>query len=693
MKYMKAKLYELMNWAEIEGIVYSEEDKPGTILGTKTVGSSTLYQTFYPKAKKITLILEDKGKRVAMDMADEEGFFVATAAGKKVGAYSYEIVTKEGEKVVRKDPYAFSATVDQAEIDRLYEGINYGVYKVFGSHEIEVNHIKGVQFTVWAPGAMRLSVIGDFNNWDGRITPMNRVGNSEVFTLFVPGLDATCGYQYELKAKDGRISVFNDPYADREVTKERTVSKVYVEKEFAWNDKKWIADRKVNENDFKVFAWEESKEKNAVVLAKQLKEQGFNHVSLPAFYLSSNFYQMVDYFKDEKEVKTFVNEMHKAGIGVLFNWNVAFCHGLYKKQVSNFFISNVIYWIEEFHMDGLIFSELASLLYLDYGKAEGQWIPNIYGGNENLEGIEFVKHTNSILTNRNQGLILLADIDAIWPKVTAALEDGGLGFHYRYDTAFTRDLLGYLKTDPYHRSAIHEKITSRMGYAYNEKFMMAFPAKAVHDLWDEIPGDEKDKFNTIKAAFAYLSFLPGKMLSGFNVPSEFEKGYSALVKKCHELNSKTDILAKEDYNDSNFSWVNCFQQKECTVSFLRKDSREEGSLLIVANFANDEKEEFMIGVPYEGKYELIFDTMEESFGGNKKITKEAIFTDENGWDGYAQKINVSLSPLSVSVYRYIPFTEEEIYTIAEKKAAKIREEIMAEAKAKVELLKKIRGMK
>ena len=689
---MKAKLYDLMNWAEIEGVVYSEEDRPGTILGTKTVGTSTLYQTFYPGAKKITLILEDKGKRVAMDMADEEGFFAATAAGKKVGAYSYEIVTKAGEKIIRKDPYAFEVSVEQEELNRFYEGTNYGVYKVFGSHEVEINNTKGVQFIIWAPGAMRLSVIGDFNDWDGRITPMNRVGDSDVFTLFVPGLDAACSYQYELKAKDGRISVFNDPYADRVVTKERTVSKVYVEKEFAWNDKKWMADRKVKEDDFKVFAWEESKEKDAALLAKHLKEQGFNHVSLPAFYLSSNFYQMVDYFTNETEVKNFVNEMHKAGIGVLFNWNVACCQELYKKQVSNFFISNVIYWIEEFHMDGLIFSELASLLYLDYGKADGQWMPNMYGGKENLEGIEFVKHTNSILTTRNQGLILLADIDAIWPKVTAPMEEGGLGFHYRYDTAFTRDLLGYLKTDPFHRSAIHEKITSRMGYAYNEKFMMAFPAKAVHDLWDEIPGDENDKFNTIKAAFAYLSFLPGKMLSGFDVPAKLEKEYAALVKKCHELNTKTDILAKEDYNDSNFSWVNCFQQKECTVSFLRKDSHEEGSLLIVANFANDEKEEFMIGVPYEGKYELIFDTNETAFGGSKKITKEAIFTDENGWDGYAQKINVSLSPLSVSVYRYIPFTEEEIYAIAEKKAAKIREEIMAEAKAKVELLKKIRGI-
>ena len=690
---MKAKLYDLMNWARIEGVVYSEEDKPCTILGPQVVGSSTLFQAFFPDAKKVTLVLEDKNKRVSMEMADEEGFFAATSAGKKVGNYSYEVVTKDGKKEMRKDPYAFNVVVESEVLDRFQAGTLYDVYKEFGSHEVTINGVKGVRFMVWAPGAVRLSVISDFNNWDGRITPMNRVEDSDVFALFVPGLDATVEYQYELKAKDGRISVFNDPYADREVTKERTVSKIHVYEEFAWEDKKWISKRSLKEDDFKVYAWEESKEKNAAILAKQLKEQGFNHVSLPAFYLSSDFYQMVDYFSSEKEVKKFVNEMHKAGVGVIFNWNASACYKLHRKPVSNFFISNVLYWIEEYHMDGLIFSELESLLYLDYGKQPGQWVPNVYGGNENLDGIEYVKHTNSILVDRNKEVILLADIDAIWPKVTAPMDQGGLGFHYRYDTAFTRDLISYLTTKPENRPNIHEKITSRMGYAYNEKFVMAFPAKVVHDLWDWIPGEEGDKFSTIKAAFAYLSFLPGKILSGFEVPEKLNKEYTALVKRCHELNCKTDILAKADYNDSNFSWINCFQQKECTVSFLRKDANEEGSLLIVVNFANDEKPEFMIGVPYEGRYELIFNTEEKAFGGNAKIEKEAIFTDEMGWDGYAQNINVSLAPLSVSVYRYRPFTEEEIMTIAEKKADKIREEIMAKAREKVELLKKLRGIK
>ena len=690
---MKAKLYDLMNWAEIEGIVYSEEDKPGAILGNRVVGNSTLFQAFFPGAERVNLVLEDKNKKVAMEVADEEGFFAVTSAGKKPGNYSYEVVTKEGKTVIRKDPYAYEVETAQEDVDRFEAGIHYEVAKFLGSRKTVIDKTQGVQFNVWVPGAIRVSIIGDFNDWDGRVYPMNRVENSDIFTLFVPGMDEAVAYQYEVKAKDGSVSVLLDPYAQVEVTKDKTVSKVKKEEMFAWEDKKWMTNRKVKEDEFKVFAWEDGGTKDAVSLAKFLKEQGFTYVSMPSFYLNRNFYQMVDYFKNETEVKTFVNEMHKAGIGVIFNWNTAGCRELYKKQVSNFFIANVLYWMEEFHMDGLIFSELESLLYLDYGKAPGQWTPNMYGGNENLEGVEFVKHTNSILLARNQGIILLADIDAVWPKVTASLEEGGLGFHYRYDTAFTRDLLEYLTTDPYYRSCIHEKITARMTYAYNEKFVMAFSAKAVQGLWERIPGDEKDKFSTIKAAFAYLSFLPGKMLSGFEVPQKKEKEYVALVKRCHDMNTKNDILSKEDYKDSNFKWVNCLQRKECTVSFLRKDEREEGSLLVVANFANEERPEFLVGVPYEGKYELIFDTEEKAFGGKKKLNKTAVFTDEMGWDGYSQEINISLSPLSVSVYRYIPFTEEEIYAIAEKKAAKIREQIMEEARKKVELLKQAKGQK
>ena len=331
---MKAKLYDLMNWAKIEGVVYSEEDRPGTILGPQTVGSSTLYQAFFPDAKKVTLVLEEKNKRVAMDIADEEGFFAALSAGKKVGNYSYEVVTKDGKKVMRKDPYAFKVTVEEETLNRFQAGTFYDVFEQFGSHEVTMNGVKGVRFTVWAPGAIRLSVISEFNGWDGRVTPMDRVGDSDVFTLFVPGLDATVEYQYELKAKDGRISVFTDPYAAREVTKERTVSKVYVKDEFLWEDDAWIAGRKLKEDDFKVYAWEETKEKNATVLAKQLKEQGFNHVSLPAFYLSSDFYQMVDYFSCENEVKKFVNEMHKAGVGVIFNWNASSCYSTLKEAAE-----------------------------------------------------------------------------------------------------------------------------------------------------------------------------------------------------------------------------------------------------------------------------------------------------------------------------------------------------------------------
>lgn len=689
-KTMKAKLYDLMDWAKIEGIVYSEEDKPGDILGARQVGRSVLVQAFFPDARKVTLVLEEKQKRVPMDMADEEGFFAALFSGKETDRYVYEVESKEGEKTIRKDPYVYGVSIPDEELEKFNAGINYHIYRTLGSHETKINQCKGVQFAVWVPGAVRVSVIGEFNDWDGRRMPMNRVGNSSVFALFVPDLASDVKYQYEVKVKNGSVYRMQDSYAEETMEKEEMVSKPHREEKFRWEDKQWMKLRKEKKDVFRVFAWD-GKQKETSSLIRQIKQQGFTHIMLPAFYPGNSFYKMADCFENESQAKLFVNEMHKAEIGVIFDWNVSGCQELYKKQVSNFYIANVLYHMEEFHIDGLVFSEMEKLLYLDYGKAEGQWNANAYGGNENLEGVEFIKHTNSILEKTQASVILIADMDAIWPKVTKKLEDDGLGFHYRFDTSFTKEFCDYLTKKPAERVYVHEKIISRMEYAYEEKFIMAFLPEKVGELWNLLSGKEADKFSTMKAAFSYISFLPGRIISGFHVPEKRQKEFAALVKSCFELNEEYEVLENEDYNEADFRWLNCNQRKECTVSFLRNHVKEENSLLTVANFSAEERKEFKIGVPYEGKYELIFDSQETAFGGMREKTQEYIYTQDDGWDGYAQDIKVDLLPFSVSVYRYIPFTEEEIYALAEKRVQKAREKIMAEAQEKIEQLRKARG--
>lgn len=686
---MKEKLYNLMNWAEIEGIVYSEEDRPGTILGPKAIGNSILVQAFFPNAKKVTLVLEEKQKKVIMDMADEEGFFAALINGKKLGRYFYEVEFEKGEKTVRRDPYVFSASLPQEEIDRFKAGTNYEIYKILGSHRKQEEGCDGVQFSVWVPGAVRVSVIGDFNNWNGRSMPMNRVGNSAVFTLFVPGLVGDEEYCYEVKVKNGSVYELKDPYAEERIIGEKSVSRLHRKENFLWEDDDWRKERRKKEAEAKMFDCNGQKLSGLQSFTGQLKQQGYHYVSLPCFYPKDSFYGLPDFLESETQLKIFTNEMHKAGIGVIFNWNVSECQELYKKQISNFYISNVLWWIEEFHMDGLIFSGMEKLLYLDYGKEPGQWTANAYGGNENLDGVEFIKHTNSILRSKKEGILLIADMDAIWPNVTKALEEDGLGFDYRLDTDFTKKLLEYLTADAEQRVYMPEKLMGRMEYAFEERFMMALGADKTPGLWKQLPGKEEEKLAVMKAAAAYVELLPGKLLWGFEVPGKKKKEYLEFVAACHDLKEKYEALRQKDQIPSNFRWLNCDREKEGVISFMYDSAEEEGSLLVVSNFTKKERAGFKIGVPYEGKYEAVFSSKETA--ANEKSRRQPGFTQENGFDGFLQSLELDLSSLSVNVYRYTPFTEEEIYQIAEERAEKIREQIMEEARIKAERLKKAKG--
>ncbi len=302
--------------------------------------------------------------------------------------------------------------------------------------------------------------------------------------------------------------------------------------------------------------------------------------------------------------------------------------------------------------------------------------------------MEWLKHNNSLLQKSNEGILAVANLDAIWPRVTDSLEDGGLGFDYRYDTVFTTEFIQYLECDPYFRSGIHEKITDRMLYAYQEKFVMAFHQDAVRELWDRLPGGEDKKFATIKLALAYAMFLPGKLLSSFQVGESLREKFDELVKESHQWNHTLAPLEKEDFRSENFSWINCFQHNDCTVSFFRRSEEGEGIVLIVANFADAAKEAFTVGVPEEGKYKLFFHTEDTAFGGGLSTKDALIFTEEKEWDGMNQAITIDIAPLSLQAFVFVPYTEDELYEIARIKAEEIRLKLEEEARNKAGRLKK-----
>lgn len=691
---MKDKLYQLMDWPRIEGIVYSDEDRPEEILGVHPAGSSMLYQAFFPQADKVSLVLEDKKKKVAMERADEAGFFAALIGEKKAEPYHFEITESDGRVKKVKDPYAFRGALKKDELKLFKNGIHYELYRLLGSHADILDTVEGIRFVVWMPHAIRVSVVGEFNHFDGRVNPMSRIGDSDVFVLFIPGLETDITYQYEVKLSQNKIVLITDPFAEHVLDEDRQLSRPFSERAYSWNDENYLKKGSQQNNSIFLYTANEEELLQADTLARNLQQTGYSHVVLPATRPGESFYRFSTGFGRVYSVKEFVNTLHHAGIGVLLQWDIHGLNDLRIKEHSNFHIANVLYIVENYHLDGIVFSNMAAALYLDYGKEAGQWIPNIYGGNENLDAVEWIKHTNSILRKRNKGALLIANLDAIWPDVTQPLEEDGLGFDYRYDTDFTKDFLGYLINDPYFRSGIHDRITDRMLYAYRERFIMALGDPDCDDLWEKIMGTNEDKFRTLKLAHSYAMFLPGKLLSTLRIPAsgkqngQYQTAFMQLIKDSRTMNHSLSPLEAEDFRGDNFRWINCFQYNDCTVSFYREADNGEGVVLVIANFANAPKKDFHIGVPHEGKYKLFFHTENAAYLGNLKDEESVIYSDETEWDGYPQNISIDLAPLSLAAYIFIPYTEEELFEIAEKKAETIRLKLEEEARNKAKGLKK-----
>ncbi len=733
MKQLNNKLYKLMNWPAIEEIVFSESDNPHALLGAHAVGTGTLVQTFIPDAQKVTLVLKETNQKMEMELADEEGFFAAFVPKKKIGGYFYEVTKKDGSVKKTEDPYRFEPQLTKEDSEKFHAGIHYTIYEKLGAHLKTVEGTEGVSFAVWAPNALRVSVVGDFNNWDGRAHQMRRFADSGIFELFIPGIKAGENYKFELKTKGGLTYLKADPYAFRQQLRPDNASVIADNKEFAWEDKGWLEERKkfdVETAPMSIYEMylgsfknpEDGKEYDnyrdiAPALIRYVKEMGYTHVELMPImehpFDGSWGYQVIGYYAPTARYGTpedfcfLVNELHKAGIGVILDWVPAHfprdAYGLSnfdgtclyehhdprkgshphwgtliynygRPEVSNYLIANALYWVEKFHADGIRMDAVASMLYLDYGKNDGEWVANMYGGNENLEAIEFIKHLNSIMHKRNKGVVTIAEESTAWPKVTGNLDDDGLGFDLKWNMGWMNDFLGYMSYDPFFRSHHHGELTFSMIYNYSEKFMLVLSHdEVVHGkatLIGKMPGERQDKFNNLKAAYGFFFTHPGKKLlfMGQDI-AEFDEwnekrsvewellkapeheGMRKLVKKLNEMYVKYPALHSMDHSAKGFEWINSIAYKECMAAYMRKSENREDALLVVANFANVEQE-FKFGVPYEGSYKEILNTDAKEFGGEDRRNKRAKFTVEEDFDNRPFSLTVKMAPLSVSIFEY-----------------------------------------
>ena len=731
---MTKKLYKMMNWPVIEEIIYSESQDPHATLGPHVQGNGTLIQAFFPGAQKVTLQLTKDMEEKEMELADDDGFFAVWLPVKNVGAYRYIVSYENGSVETMQDAYRHECLITAEDEEKFAMGVHYTVYEKLGAHPLNLDGEDGVYFAVWAPNALRVSTVGDFNHWDGRVHQMRKLP-SGIFEIFIPGVKAGDNYKYEIKLKTGLTYLKADPYGNAAQLRPETASVVADLRNFKWEDKEFIKKRKTFQKEnapisvYELYLGsflapkDDEEYANYREIADKLipyvKEMGYTHVELMPVMehpLDASWgYQVIGYYAPTARYGTpedfmyFVNELHKAGIGVILDWVPAhFPRDIYglssfdgtclyenpdeqrrshphwgtlvfdygRPEVSNYLIANALFWVEKFHADGIRMDAVASMLYLDYGRNPGEWTANSYGGNENLEAVELIKHLNSMMGKRNPGVLRIAEESTAWPMVTGSLEDGGLGFDLKWNMGWMNDYLDYIKYDPYFRSHHHSELTFSMIYAYSEKFMLVFSHdEAVHgksSMLGKMPGEREQKFANLRLTYAYMFTHPGRKLlfmgqdigefSEWNEMRQTEwellkypdhKGMAALVKKLNELYTTKPALYEWDDKPEGFAWINSINSAENLLTFMRRTRKKESILVVAANFSGVEKQ-VKIGVPYEGSYKEILNTDAEEFGGSGMVNKRAKRAVKKEWDDRPYSVSITLAPLSVSILEFRP---------------------------------------
>ena len=697
---MGNRLYDLMDWPSIEGVVYSECDEPMELLGGRICKDGFLIQTFAPDAVEMNVRVDGRKKLYPMEKMDEAGFFAVLLPGRKKISYTFVKEDIYGKKTEYKDIYSYGRQEcmqallkisqngrSEYNINKFMTGSAQDAYKYMGSHEAVVDGISGMIFGIWAPDARRVSVIGAFNKWDGRVFQMEKDYDTGIFFLFIPDMKPKTPYCYEIKLKDGQVVKKADPYAQSASNDVIYASLAGVnpeEKNFKWTDAGWKQEdtkhKPLSICEIDILDLKDD------TIEDRIEALGFNCVEIMNVCAVRNgsSAETINFYAVNCEVgglrlKAFIDKMHKKNISVIIDWNGAFMsQGEYslvyfdgthlydtgkvnldnhpelnvasfdysKPQVRSFLMSNIRYWIEEYHVDGLKFSETASMLYLDYGRKPGEWIPNIYGGKENINAVEFIQNVRKMVDSLQKNTILAAEESSGWQFVTGDIADGGLGFDYKWNDGWKKELVPFIEMDPLFRKGIYGRLTYSMLYQYSDDFIIGFSRNGYGwkkgILKDIVPVNGEDVLNHVKTALGYMYFHPGKKLINIKECSGVEK----FVAQMNNLYRNTKALYECDDNPSGFEWADDISAEETVIAVLRRD--ESGQSVIGAvNFTPVERKEFCIGVDEAGKYTDVL---------NDSVVYES---SEHNWNSKDESVFVDLKPLGISLYTYEPYTEIE----------------------------------
>jgi 1,4-alpha-glucan branching enzyme len=644
--------------------------------------------------------------------------------------YRIRFAFRDGAIWERDDPYRFLATVGELDLQLISEGNHHRLWEVLGANTRTIDGALGTSFAVWAPNARRVSLVGDFNRWDGRTLPMRSMGASGIWEIFVPEIGAGERYKYEIQSASGALALKADPLGRELELSPGTASRVTAAS-YEWEDGDWLrarATQRIAQQPLAIYevhlgSWARNAEQNnrmlsfreiAPALVAHAKTLGFTHLELmpisehayyPSWgYLVTGYYAPTSRYGSPDDFRFFVDYCHQHGIGVLIDWVPAhfpkddsflrrfdgtalyehedprrgehpdwgtLIFNLGRHEVRNYLSANALFWLEEFHIDGLRVDAVASMLYLDFSRKEGQWLPNQSGGRENLEAVSFFQAVNQLIHREVPGAFTVAEESTAWPRITHPPDQGGLGFDFKWNMGWMHDTLAFFETDPVHRGCHLDRLSFAMVYEYTEHFINAISHDEVvygkHSLLEKMPGDDWQKLANVRLLLAYQFTRPGKELlfmgtelaqraewnvdTGLDLHSGEPRALSmkTFVAELCELYRATPALWAADYDRAGFEWIDCTDRENCVMSYLR--AAGESFALVVLNFTPVPREGYRIGVPFPGQYVEVFSTDNPRFGGSGVQQAGGLHSEPVPWHGRAQSIRLRVPPLGAAIFR------------------------------------------
>jgi len=716
---------------QIERIVNATHHDPFSVLGYHPGTDYDVVRVFAPHVETASISHGDQC--LVLSRIHPDGLFEWQGPASTIHCpYVVHMRNYDGEEFRMIDPYGLPPVIESEDLGAFANGAHNRAYRFLGAQPQSLSEVDGVHFAVWAPNAARVSVVGDFNAWDGRRHTMRVRGDSGVWELFVPALEPGAIYKYEIRNRhDGLVHLRADPYARQAELRPRTASVVCSTDSYTWHDADWL-DRRAECDwlhaplsiyEVHLGSWRRDTNDNplgyrhlASELVDYVRSMGYTHIQLLPIaehpFDGSWGYQTLGYFAPSArfgapdDLRFLVDQCHQHNIGVLLDWTPAHfpndTHGLAcfdgtalyehadvqrgkhpdwdtlifnygRNEVRSFLLSSAHYWIEEFHFDGLRVDAVASMLYLDYSRKAGEWVANQFGGNENLEAVEFLRTLNTTLLGTHPGVLTIAEESTSWPMVSRPTYVGGLGFSMKWNMGWMNDTLTYVSNDPVHRKFHHDYLTFGLLYAFTENFVLPLSHdEVVHgkgSLLEKMPGDDWQRFANVRLLFAYLFCMPGKkhlfMGNDFAQRAEWNHdqsldwhllehdehcGIQALVRDLNDVYRQERSLHSHDFDAAGFSWLDCHDSGQSVISFTRQC--DDDFVVVVLNFTPVPRHDYRIGVPVDGTYRELINSDSHHYGGSNLGNSGAVISEPVPWMGQKYSLSLTLPPLAGIVLRH-----------------------------------------